>query len=420
MTSPPPPVLSLYQHPSRIWPHEFHFGPPTDETEDITFYYMPGGYHPVRIGEVFSGTKGDYRIMHKLGQGAFATVWLAQTVSASHTISSRAFVALKIPTAGEHGFDEAEMLELANMAAGSDHPRVSEPIDKIPIHGPNGHHCGIVTDVVVPLASAGVCFQPLRWRKEVAYGMVQAMAQIHRAGIIHGDFHMANIGVTVMMPTDAQAQEKLMQDLGEYELTVVLPIDPAKQTASLPPYIVTPCRWADYFFRNLGEMKPQIKVYDFGNAYKAGTENPAFRCAVEAQAPEVAFAECFEKKERVPIAFSSDIWALGSAIFETITGTTLFRNISPEMLPERAVQIAGKVPPQWQAWWDSTLREPLSGDPDAWWEAPEQRDWIVNGCADEEDANAAISLLKKLLALEPSRPSCEEILQDPWFEDMLP
>ncbi|KAI5827058.1 kinase-like protein [Schizophyllum commune Tattone D] len=396
-----------------------------DETEDITFY-MPGGYHPVRIGDMFSGAKGQYRIMHKLGFGAYATVWLAQTVSAcdtvsaSHTVPSRAFVALKIPTAGDHGFDEAEMLEAANAAADSEHPHASEFIDKIPVHGPNGLHCGIVTEVVVPLASAGVCFQPLRWRKEVAYGMVQAMAQVHRAAVVHGDFHMANIGVTIPLPTDAQAQEKLMQDLGEYELTLVLPIDPTKQTASLPPYIVTPCRWADHHFNDLGGMEPQIKVYDFGNAYRVGTEIPAFRCAVEAYAPEIAFAECVEKKERVPIAFSSDVWALGSAIFETITGTTLFRNISPAMLPERAVQMAGKVPPQWQAWWDSKPREPLSGDPDAWWADPDQRDWIVNGCADEEDANAAICFLKKLLALEPSRPSCEEILQDPWFEDMLP
>ncbi|KAL1717694.1 kinase-like domain-containing protein [Schizophyllum commune] len=374
----PPPVLSLYRDPNRIWPHEFHFGPPTDETEDIAFY-MPGGYHPVRIGDVFSGAKGQYRIMHKLGFGAYATVWLAQTISASHNDPSNALVALKIPTAGYHGFAEAEMLEAANAVA-SDHPHVSDFIDKIHILGPNELHCGIVTEIVVPLASAGVCFQSRQWRKEVAYGMVQAMAQVHRAGIVHGDFHMANIGVAVPLSTDAQAQEQLMQDLGEYELTVVLPIDPTKQTASLPPYIVTPCRWADHSFNNLGGMKPHIKVYDFGNAYRVGSENPAFRCAVEAYAPEI---ECVEKKERVPIAFSSDIWALGSAIFETITGTTLFRNISPAMLPERAVQMAGRVPPQWQAWWD------------------------IIGCADEEDAdadekdaNGAICLLKELLALE--------------------
>ena len=76
---------------------------------------------------------------------------------------------------------------------------------------------------------------------------------------------MANIGVAVPLPTDTAAQEKLMQDLGVYELTVVLPIDPTKQTASLPPYIVTPCRWADHFFNDLGGMKPHIKAYDFGN-----------------------------------------------------------------------------------------------------------------------------------------------------------
>ena len=162
---------------------------------------------------------------------------------------------------------------------------------------------------------------------------------------------------------------------------------------------------------------------------------------MEAYAPEVAFAECVERKERVPITFASDIWALGSAvrlrllacllsltllappyqIFETITGTTLFRNISPSMLPERAVQMAGRVPSRWQAWWDSKPREPLSGDPDAWWADPDQRDWIVNGCADEKDADAAIRLLKKLLALDSSsRPSCEEILRDPWFKDVSP
>ncbi|KAL1689591.1 hypothetical protein GGG16DRAFT_114955 [Schizophyllum commune] len=141
---------------------------------------------------------------------------------------------------------------------------------------------------------------------------------------------------------------------------------------------------------------------------------------------QIAFAECVEESERVPITFASDIWALGSAIFETITGTTLFRNISPNILPERAAQMAGRVPPQWQAWWDSKPREPLSGDPDAWWDSPEQRDWIVNGCADErdadageEDTNGAIRLLKKLLTLDPSsRPCCEEILRDPWFEDV--
>ena len=36
--------------------------------------YRPGGYHPVRIGEVYNNR---YEIQRKLGWGHFSTVWLA-------------------------------------------------------------------------------------------------------------------------------------------------------------------------------------------------------------------------------------------------------------------------------------------------------------------------------------------------------
>ena len=37
--------------------------------------YVVGGYHPVHLGDVF---KKRYRILRKLGNGRFATVWLAK------------------------------------------------------------------------------------------------------------------------------------------------------------------------------------------------------------------------------------------------------------------------------------------------------------------------------------------------------
>ena len=37
--------------------------------------YVPGGYHPVHLGDVI---KNRYRILRKLGNGRFATVWLAR------------------------------------------------------------------------------------------------------------------------------------------------------------------------------------------------------------------------------------------------------------------------------------------------------------------------------------------------------
>lgn len=54
------------------------------EVEDIERYTV-GGYHPVRLGDVLSSSNvhtpsRHYRILHKLGQGSFATVWLADVL----------------------------------------------------------------------------------------------------------------------------------------------------------------------------------------------------------------------------------------------------------------------------------------------------------------------------------------------------
>lgn len=38
--------------------------------------YREGGYHPTHLGDLFK--HGRYKIIHKLGWGAYATVWLAK------------------------------------------------------------------------------------------------------------------------------------------------------------------------------------------------------------------------------------------------------------------------------------------------------------------------------------------------------
>lgn len=67
-------------------PDAFHWF--CDNVEDITLYRR-GGYHPVKLGDCFSTLPADnllyrslptsrYRILHKLGHGSYATVWLAR------------------------------------------------------------------------------------------------------------------------------------------------------------------------------------------------------------------------------------------------------------------------------------------------------------------------------------------------------
>ena len=38
--------------------------------------YRQGGYHPTHLSDEFNG--GRYKILHKLGWGGYATIWLAK------------------------------------------------------------------------------------------------------------------------------------------------------------------------------------------------------------------------------------------------------------------------------------------------------------------------------------------------------
>lgn len=60
--------------------------------------YCEGGYHPVKIGDVYKNT---YRVIRKLGWGHFSTVWLC------FDRDTRTYVALKIVKSDESYSDSA-------------------------------------------------------------------------------------------------------------------------------------------------------------------------------------------------------------------------------------------------------------------------------------------------------------------------
>ncbi|KAG5830652.1 hypothetical protein ANANG_G00312930 [Anguilla anguilla] len=69
----------LLLHPRRpllrLWPPEPEeeiLGSDDEEQEDPADY-CKGGYHPVKIGDLFNGR---YHVIRKLGWGHFSTVWL--------------------------------------------------------------------------------------------------------------------------------------------------------------------------------------------------------------------------------------------------------------------------------------------------------------------------------------------------------
>ncbi|KAH6919188.1 kinase-like domain-containing protein [Coprinopsis sp. MPI-PUGE-AT-0042] len=66
---------------------------PIDGVENIE-RYAPGGYHPVNLGDVLHER---YRIVNKLGHGAYSTVWLALDTQQEQYVALKVCVANSLP-----------------------------------------------------------------------------------------------------------------------------------------------------------------------------------------------------------------------------------------------------------------------------------------------------------------------------------
>ncbi|KAJ8587179.1 hypothetical protein M405DRAFT_794576 [Rhizopogon salebrosus TDB-379] len=71
------------------WSQDCHDDDSVENLND----YRPGGYHPVHLGDIYPMRDNPrYRVLHKLGYGSLATIWLAKDIVAKlallYTISS--------------------------------------------------------------------------------------------------------------------------------------------------------------------------------------------------------------------------------------------------------------------------------------------------------------------------------------------
>ncbi|KAL9620532.1 MAG: hypothetical protein Q9204_008201, partial [Flavoplaca sp. TL-2023a] len=145
-----------------------------------------GGFHHAHIGETYKS--GRYKILHKLGNGSYGTVWLARDIEAER------YVAFKITTAGNKlEQPERELYKhLANQ--GSNHPgkqHLVQPLDRFMMRGLHGiHHC-----LVMPLLGPTVeqkagsyVSEMLNYRvaRRVATQLSESLAYMHSVGIGHG------------------------------------------------------------------------------------------------------------------------------------------------------------------------------------------------------------------------------------------
>ncbi|KAK8074105.1 kinase-like protein [Apiospora phragmitis] len=429
--SPPP------TPPARI-PNddEWRFEPitlPCEWVED----YRPGGLHPVHLGDLFHN--GQYKVIRKLGEGSFSTVWLARDLSR--------YIALKILVAESKSTSELQILHhLAQVAPAQKKQRIAQLLDEFQHVGPNGTHTCLVFEPMGPSVNSMVeelpQFKPRRWGMKIRYPpsmaknilkqALQGLAVLHENGIAHGDFQPGNM-LFALDDIDSRSEEVLRQDEDDVQAGPVS--SPVQRLDGKPD------KWSPEYLYVAQSLAPftqiaegfQIKLSDMGGAFFF-TDPPAKPVVPTGlRAPELVLAGEVNK--------TVDVWSFGCLVFELMTGQPLFcvpwYDSETDMDDDHLLSLTsslGVLPEQLYRNWKTALlyftpdRQlfncHLGGPPEG--EEPlmleqlsmEEKFDQAKPELDAEEAAKVKVLIRRILQYDPAqRPSPAEILRDPWFSD---
>ena len=282
--------------------------------------YRPGGYHPVHLGD--SLRDGQYKVIRKLGDGGFSTVWLAID---GH---NKRYVALKVvmskPTASinkELAIRE-QLEEVA--AAGAFSKNIIKLLDNFEIVGPNGTHQCLVNEPMGATVTSMVAeieenkalrvMYMLRYPKWMVKSILKqtlsGLAFLHEHGIVHSDIQQGNLLFSIPS-LDEMDEERLKQN--EAETTEPLRRLDGKQDKWAPKYLALGQPLHEYV-----NISPdfRIKISDLASAFPLSDPPVLTITPLALRAPELIFNESFDA--------SIDVWAVGCLIYEFLTGMPLF------------------------------------------------------------------------------------------------
>ncbi|XP_051780386.1 SRSF protein kinase 1-like isoform X2 [Erpetoichthys calabaricus] len=174
-----------------------------DEEQEDPNDYCKGGYHHVKIGDLFNGR---YHVIRKLGWGHFSTVWLAWD------IQGKRFVAMKVVKSAEHytetALDEIKLLRCVRNTDPCDPNRemVVQLLDDFKISGINGTHVCMVFEVLGHhllkwIIKSNYQGLPIACVRSIIKQVLQGLDYLHsKCKIIHTDIKPENILLCVNEP----------------------------------------------------------------------------------------------------------------------------------------------------------------------------------------------------------------------------
>ncbi|KAJ7761470.1 kinase-like domain-containing protein [Mycena olivaceomarginata] len=386
---------------------------PDEDDYERSSEYTAGGLCPIRIGCVL-GSPPRYRIINKLGHGAFSTVWLARDLVERWNHRN---VALKIIQADRTSDSKEPTILRRLKAPDAEEPRVIQLLDVFEHASPNGTHQVLVMEPVHPIDFMRYsAFRPI-FTREAVHQMIQGLAFIHNRGIAHGDLHPGNLGVAA--PEIHQFSDVDIWSLSGRPYTLAIVHSSVDQNPdSFPPYLCADMDLGKFLLDQAPEFTQRplsIRILDFGNAYIVG-ESSSPRCVTPMTyaPPEVVFRQQALKDLHAPWDQSSDIWSLALCIHAFICSDGLFSHITGNLLHEM-MYYCGEVPNAWRKFIKSNpfpRGKPRPERADKLWKQREK----VFALRGVEDPPGLVRLLRRMIVLDPAkRPSAAKLLCDPYF-----
>ncbi|XP_058098604.1 uncharacterized protein LOC131243334 [Magnolia sinica] len=410
----------------------------SEEEDEGIDSYRKGGYHAVRIGDLFGG--GRYIAQRKLGWGNFSTVWLAFDTQSS------TFVAIKIQKSAvefaEAALHEIEVLTAIANGDPSNSKCIIRLIDHFKHAGPNGQHTCLVFEFLGDSLLRLIKYNrykglELSKVREICRWILLGLDYLHRElGIIHTDLKPENVLlVSTINPSQDPIRSRALPILERPEgnpnggaVTSLIEKKLKKRARravekisgrreSIEGIAFSPQK------KSLEGIDLQCKIVDFGNAcwfdkqFTDGIQTRQYR------APEVVIGSGY--------SFPVDMWSFACIAFELATGDMLFVPKNGSGFDEDEdhlalmMELLGKIPRK-IAIGGSRSKDLFDRHGDLK-RIRRLKFWSLDRLLVEKykfkstDASEFAEFLRPLLDFAPEkRPTAADCLQHPWFNSRNP
>ncbi|KAM5435437.1 hypothetical protein McanCB56680_004594 [Microsporum canis] len=373
-----------------------------DYSEDCSRYCSEASsrvFYPVCIGEILNGR---YRIDHKLGHGGFSTVWLA------YDLEKQTDVALKITDSSEIGKHEAQIHEqIIWRVKDTSHLMICLGTFSLQGEGSNCHQVLVFPWVGECLSYVKIQNMSMASRMLAARQILEALDNLHRAGIVHRDVTAYNCFQGIS-PFKNHTRKYKYERLGRPRK---LPIETWYKDIWKPGQLVTPVTVPVDLQENtfyLGDFSLAINVGEPVTPEREGRP-PVKYCSPE-------------RLHGFPPSTACDIWSYMCVFSELFLGLTFFGRIFGGSVIPGIVNILGPLPTSWKGrhfweyedrWYDQDTKP----DPEL---TLEENMKLLRSDIDTAELELVSSIFRRGFCPDPKkRPTAAELLQDPPFKALM-